>query len=178
MEKKAIIFWRDKYNKEEDLYNKGEEDELREKFKRNRCMTKDDLVRIVKWKFQERLVGRQKRVLAFMGEVDDKFVKDLSRLAFQIDSDVKRIKLFCIIDGVGPALASVILTFHNPEDYGVFDIHVWRELFGKEPQDLFTNIKHVIRYFEELRTISNKVKMPARDVEKALFKKNYDESKS
>ncbi|GAH72618.1 unnamed protein product, partial [marine sediment metagenome] len=59
--------------------------------------------------------------------------------------------------------------------YGVFDIHAWRELFGKEPKSLFTNMKNVFRFFERLREIALKIKFPCRDIEKALFKKNIDE---
>ncbi len=33
MNKKEIIFWENRYNKKEDLYNKGLEEELRKKFK-------------------------------------------------------------------------------------------------------------------------------------------------
>ena len=44
-------------------FNKGDEEELRQKFQQYKYVTKDDLIRIVKWKFQGRLVGRQKRVL-------------------------------------------------------------------------------------------------------------------
>lgn len=177
MDKEAVLFWRNKYDREEDLYNKGEEEELRKKFKRNCCMRKDDLIKIVKWKFQKRLIGRQKRVLDFVEQVDDKFIKDLSKLAFETNKDELRIKLFCTINGVGPALTSVILTFYDPDNYGIFDIHTWRELFEKEPKDLFTKINHITRYFEKLREISRKVGLPARDVEKAIFKKNYDESR-
>lgn len=177
MDKKAILFWRDKYDKEEYLYNKGDEEELRGKFRKNGHITKDDLRKIIGWKFQGRLEGRQKRILKFLDDVDGELIKDISRLAFENKDDKTRIKLLCVIDGVGPAVASVILAFYDPKNYGVFDTRVWRELFGKEPKDLFSNAKHIARYFERLREISTWAGLPARDVEKAHFKKNYDENK-
>lgn len=175
MNVESIIYWRDKYDREEDLYNKGEEEELRTNFQRNKYITKEDLIRVVKWKFQGRLEGRQKRILKFLNSVDDEFIIDLSRLAFKAKDDKKRVKLFCTIDGVGTAVASTILAFYDPEKYGVFDIHVWRELFGEEPKSLFTDMKNIFRFFERLREIALKTKLPCRDVEKALFKKNFDE---
>jgi len=177
MDKDSIISWRDRYNKEEDLYNKGDEEELRSKFQENQYITKDDLIRIIEWKFQGRLTGRQKRILKILKPVDNEYIIDISKLVFKVSDDEKRVKLLCIINGVGPAIASTILTFYDPENYGVFDIHAWRELFGKEPKSLFTDIRNVIKFFECLREIGKKTKLPCRDVEKALFKKNYDESK-
>jgi len=175
MNRESIIFWRDKYDREEDQYNKGEEEELRANFQKNKHITKEDLTRVVKWKFQGRLEGRQGRILKFLNTVDNEFIIDLSRLAFRAKDDKKRIQLLCTIDGVGTAVASTILAFYNPKNYGVFDIHAWRELFGKEPNSLFTDMKNIFRFFERLREIALKTKLPCRDVEKALFKKNFDE---
>ena len=178
MERDSLIYWRDKYEREEDIYVKGDEEELRAKFQKRRYITKADLVKIIKWKFQERLIGRQKRVLKLLEGIDDRFIRSLSRLAFETEDDETRIRLFCTIKGIGPAITSVILAFYDPDNYGVFDIHAWRELFGEEPKGLFSNINHLIHFFEKLREISRKVNLPCRDVEKALFKKNYDESKA
>lgn len=177
MDREFLIFWRDKYDREEDLYNKGDEEELRRKFQENQYITKDDLIKTIEWKFQGRLAGRQKRILKILKPVDDEYIIDISKLVFKVSDDEKRVKLLCTINGVGTAVASTILTFYDPENYGVFDIHAWRELFGKEPKSLFTNIRNVIKFFECLREIGKKTKLPCRDVEKALFKKNYDESK-
>ena len=58
--------------------------------------------------------------------------------AFQSASDSFMVDNLTRLFGVGPALASTLLTFYDPEQYGVFDIHVWREIFGKEPSNLFT----------------------------------------
>jgi len=172
MNKQEIIIWCDKYNKEEDSYNKNAEDALRSKFQINKCFSKEDLIRVVKWKFQGRLEGRQKRIIKLLKDTDEKFILKLSKFAFSIDDDRTRIKLLCTIDGVGSALASTLLTFYDPNNYGVFDIHAWRELFGKEANSLFTNDRNVLRFFGRLRDIARENKMPCRDVEKALFKKN------
>jgi len=38
-------------------------------------------------------------------------------------------------------MVSVILSFYDPTNYGVLDIRAWRELLGKEPEDLFQESK-------------------------------------
>jgi hypothetical protein len=76
--------------------------------------------------------------------------------------------------GLGPALSSVILAFFDSEKYGVLDIHAWRELLGKEPDNVFTNNDNAIKFFEKLREISKTTRLPCREIEKALFKKNLE----
>lgn len=172
MDRDSIIFFKNKYDNEEYLYTRGDEKELRERLRKNNYLTKEDLIQIIKWKFQGRLTGRQKRLLKFIEGIDDQIIKNISKLAFKTKDDETRIKLFCVIKGVGTALTSVILAFYDPNNYGIMDIHSWREMFGKEPKDLFTSNRHLIRFLNKLREISNEVNLPCRDIEKALFKKN------
>jgi len=47
------------------------------------------------------------------------------------ENDVDRINRFRF-GGVGAATISVVLAFYDPKNYGVFDRHVWREVFGRE----------------------------------------------
>lgn len=178
--KNELLHWLERYNKEEDLYNTGLEEELRNKFQKYRFMTKDDLLRIVEWKFQGRLKGRQIRIKNLLGSVEDDFIQNVSTLAFQTEDDRTRLSLLSSIRGVGNALSSVILAFFNPKRYGVLDIHDWREIYdkkqGEEPPDLFLNHKRAIDFFQKLREISYGTGLCCRDVEKALFKKNLEES--
>jgi len=62
---------------------------------------------------------------------DDTRIRKISNTVFNLSSghDSYKVDSFCSLHGVGPALASTILTFYNPRDFGVFDIHVWRELW-------------------------------------------------
>jgi len=178
MKKQDILYWRNKYNKDEDLYNKGDEEELGVRFQKNRCMTKADLERIVKWKFQGRLRGRQKRILNLLQNAKNDFIVDISKLAFKTDEEKERIRLLTSIRGVGNALASVILTFFDPQKYSILDIHAWREVFKeKEPSNVFSSSKQAIKFFDKLREISKTTGFSCRDIEKAMFKKHLDESK-
>jgi hypothetical protein len=69
-------------------------------------------------------------------------------------------------------MASVILTFYDPADYAVLDIHAWRELFGKEPQGLFQGPKYLLKFLQKVRLIARMHGLDARTVEKALFQRN------
>ena len=174
LNKEWIIFWKEKYDKEEDLYNKGEEESLRINFNKNKFMSKDDLIKIMKWKFQGRLLGRQKRMLNLFKDFPEEKIIELSKNAFKSDNDELKIIFLSNIPSIKNSLSSVILTFYDPLNYGILDIHSWRELFGKEPKDIFSNKKRVIDFFNVLREISKKTGLSCRDVEKALFKKNLD----
>lgn len=182
MNKNEILIWEAKYNKEEDLYNTGLEEELRAKFQKNKFVTKDDLKKIVNWKFQDHLKGRREKILNFLAQQEDEIIQNSSRDAFNADDDTLRLRSLTKIKGVGVSLSSVILSFYDPERYGIFDIHAWRELYdierGKEPSDLFTNHKYTLEFFTKLRKIAEETGLTCRVVEKALFKKNLDESKS
>ncbi|MDP1696137.1 MAG: hypothetical protein Q8L29_04445 [archaeon] len=175
--KDEIVFWKNKYDKEEDLYNRGDENELRKSFNEKGFMSKADLSRIIKWKFQGRLLGRQKVMLNHIKDCNSEFIEKLSKEAFQSKDDEIRITLLSNIPAVKNSLSSVILTFYDPSDYGILDIHSWRELFGEEPKDIFSNKKRAIDFFKKLREISKNTGLSCRDIEKALFKKNLDENK-
>lgn len=181
MKRDKILDYRKKYDEEEDKDKniKDVEEKLRAKFQKNQYITKEDLIRIVEWKFQDRVKGRRKIVLNYLKDVEGFFIEGVSRLVFKLNDDERRLKLLSVIKGIGVALASVILSFYDPQNYGVIDIHAWRELFEvKEPKDLFSNFKHAIKFFNKLREISAQTNLPCRDIEKALFKRNLDESKN
>lgn len=170
MTKEEILMWNKRYDDEEDLYNTGLEKELGKKFRRNKFITKKDLEKIIEWKFQE-VKGRQLSNLKRLRNFYPGAIEKISKLVFEIDSDDLRIKLLTVIDGVGPAVASVILTFYDPKNCGIFDIHVWRELYGRESKYLFTQ-NNYLKVLTDLRKIARQYNLTVRTVEKALFEKN------
>lgn len=179
MTKEEILMWNKNYDQEEDLYTTGLEEKLRKKFQKNKFVIKDDLREILRWKFQGQLKGRGEYKVKKLEKEDALKIRKLSEQALKIHDDRERIKLLAQIREVGPAIASVILTFYDPQNYGVFDIHVWRELFGEEPKDLFNKNKdYYLRVLNELRKLAKKHNLSARMIEKALFEKNKVESKN
>lgn len=179
MTREEILMWNKKYDREEDLYATGLEEKLRKKFQKDKFVTKDDLREMLRWKFQGPLKGRGEYKIKGIEKEDDLKIRNLSKQALQIKDDQEKIRLLTQIREVGPAIASVILTFYDPQNYGVFDIHVWRELFGEEPKDLFDKNKdYYLRVLNELRKLAKKNNLSARMIEKALFEKNKTESKN
>jgi len=180
--KDEVMRWSRKYDKEEDLYNTGLEQELGDKLRRTKELTKDELGQIVGWKFQGRLEGRRDLILKRVATVDDSFIRKVSNESFNEQDDRTRIRKLMGrnggVAGIGLALSSVILTFYDPHNFGVYDIHAWREMFGKEPKDLFSNLENLMKLLQRLREEARAMELDARVVEKAYFKKNLDESKS
>ena len=80
-----------------------------------------------------------------------------------------------MLNGVSPVLASVILAFFDPKQYGVFDVNVWRALLGNEPTNLFST-QNYLKFLLALRKTAAKHNLEARTVEKAFSKKSLDES--
>jgi len=180
LDKEEILFWSRKYDQEETAYSTALERDLGDKLRSTKELSKDELIQIVEWKFQGRLMGRRKIILNKLSGVDDSFVRKVVKESLNEQDERLRIKKlmgrFEGIPGVGLALASVILTFYDPKNYGVFDIHAWRELCGEQPNDLFSNFENIMKFLKRLRQEAKRMDLDARIVEKAYFKKNLDES--
>jgi thermostable 8-oxoguanine DNA glycosylase len=124
------------------------------------------------------LEGRKNRELKLVAKIDEQVLKKVSNLVFNLNTsqDIYKIKILSALYGIGPAVASTILTFFDPKNYGVFDVHVWREVFGKESKNPFT-AENYVKLLSKLREIAKREGLEVRTIEKALFKKNYDEGK-
>jgi endonuclease III len=133
------------------------------------------LERIVEWKFKT-FPGRKIRILNLISENTEEEIMCVSSKALRSDSDSDLFKMetLCKLKGVGPALASTILTFHDPAHYGVFDIHVCREFFGKT-QIVPPTIATYLNVLEKLRMMAKQYGLEVRSVEKAFFKRNLDQ---
>ena len=89
-----------------------------------------------------------------------------------IDQEKIRISLLSEIKGIGVALSSTILTFLDPDNYCVYDIHIMRSLYGNEPKYMFTGSKYYLQLLKDVRKIAKEHNLPVRTIEKAYFKKN------
>ena len=146
---------------------------LGEQIKREKEVGREILKEIIEWKFAT-LPGRIKRTLNLISRHNDAFVRSITRraLALPVNQCNRRIKELRRIMGIGISLASVILTFYDPENYCIYDIHVIRERYGHEPKYMFASNKHYLRLLNDLRTQRKNLKLTVRTIEKALFKKN------
>ena len=177
MKKQEILYWSGRHDEQ---FPRGikEEREIGGRLRETKELTKRGLIDIIKWKF-EGLEGRKKRELDLMADVDEQILKKVSNIVFNLNAsqDIYRIRLLCALrHGIGVAVASTILTFFDPKNYGVFDFHVWQEIFGEKLEGKYTVLNYV-KLLSKLREIAEKYDLHVRTVEKAFYKKNYDESK-
>jgi hypothetical protein len=173
LSREEILSWNSKYDEDYPWWN-IEEKELGNKIRGTQKLTKTDLVRIVEWKFKT-FPGRKSRILKLISRNTEEDIELISSKALKVDSDSDLFKMetLCRLKGVGPALASTILTFYDPTHYGVFDIHVCQEFFGKI-QIVPPTITTYLNILEKLRRIAKQCDLEVRAVEKAFFKRNID----
>lgn len=174
--KEEILELDRKYDEDHPWWTQKEK-ELGDKFRQTKTVTKNDLLQVVDWKFK-RVPPRHKRVTELAKKNTNEIVQQTCSQVFAMSDDSDRIESLDALHGVGPASLSVILTFYDPKNYGVFDIHVWREFFGKEPKGYVFTTEDYLEVLTELRKIAGKYGLDVRTVEKALFKKNIDETGS
>ena len=173
-----ISEWLEKYNSKNESFDL--EKEIENTISRKNFLTKEDLIKIVKWRFPKGLEKNRERAINFLEQMDGSEIEKITREAFEIEEESKKIRKLCEIKGVGISLASCVLTFHNPEKYCVFNTHVYDEIFKIEtrPNNFFSNPNHYLDMLNEIRKFSEKYNLTVSDVGKALFKKKCDESKS
>ncbi|MEK6835505.1 MAG: hypothetical protein AABX55_00580 [Nanoarchaeota archaeon] len=175
MNKNNLLNWIKRYEEMDNDFSSKCEKEVGLRIRSNKFLTKNDLKKIVKWKFQS-LPGRKKLFLSYANKLDENELKKVSSMAFKEKDELKKLEYLLKFKGIGISTASVILTFYDPKNYGVFDIHVWRELFGKEPKN-FSKIDNYLKLLGNLRERSKRYGLDVRKIEKALFQKNFEESK-
>ena len=125
--KEQILELCKKYDSE-NQWDSSLEKQLGSILKAAKQISKEELKEVIKWKFND-IKHRLKREINLVDENDDKTIRELSKLAFNTENEAIRITDLTNIKGIGPAVASAILTFYDPKNYGVFDIHVFDELF-------------------------------------------------
>ena len=154
MDREEILKWCRKYNDEEDQYNTTLEPRLGNKLRATKELTKEDLIEIVKWKFQGKTVGRRKIFIPMIEKENELEIKETVKKALNTNDEQLGIKQlmgrYGGVNGVGLALASVILTFYDAKNYGIFDIHAYDELFGTNKN----TTKKLVRKYWVLFSIS------------------------
>jgi|SRR5947208_11898604 len=174
MDRDQVLSWAKKYDEDQSA-----RDSMIERWfgsSKYQQLSKPKLKRMLTWKFKGALPsgGRLKHFMPFVERTKDSEIEQAFREAIGFNDELARIKRLDKLPAIGPAMTSVILTFHDPKNYGVIDLHAWRELFGTKEPSSFTP-EHLVRFLSELRKIAKKHRMRARDVEKALFQRNYEE---
>ena len=175
MDKKDFLAWSRKYDKDQGWLTQKEL-ELGARFRKQKVMTLADLAAVVEWQFRGD-EEKRKRVLELVARNDEASVLRVSSQVFSLPvaDDVFRMNCLMNLQGVSPVLASVVLSFFDPTQYGVFDVYVWRALLGNEAPNLFSAVNY-LNLLSALRKTAAKHNLNVRTVEKALVKKKLDES--
>jgi hypothetical protein len=175
MDKAEILKWARKYDKDQARHNQTEH-ELGSRFRRSRVLTLKDLTLVAEWKFKDQ-EHKKIKTLEAIAKNDDATLSRVSSQVFCIvgAEDAYRVNSLCMLNGVSPVLASVILAFFDPKEYGIFDSAVWRALLGNEPPNLYST-QNYLRLLASLRKVASKNNLDVRTVEKALFKKAANDS--
>jgi len=172
MTREELLKWLKRYDTEEDSYNTGLEEHLRVSFKKNTFMTKPELLQIIEWKFATNK-HRKIRQLNLLKNIMEEDVRRVSSAVFSIKEDSLRVKVLMTLPSVGLAVASTVLAFYDPKDYGIYDIWSWRGLIrSKEPKG--ATWKHLEIFWSTLRKEAKVLGTTCRDLEKAYFKMAKD----
>ena len=176
MDKADFLMWSRKYDKSFG-WQAQRERELGSKFRKAKALTLSDLAQVVEWKFKDE-PEKKTRVLALVNRNDESTVNRLSSQALSIPSceDAYRMSCLTLLEGISPVLASVILAFFDPKQYGVLDTAVWKALLGNPPPNLLTT-QNYQKLLAAIRKTAAKQNLDVRTIDKALYKKSLDESK-
>jgi hypothetical protein len=152
------------------------ERELGAKFRKNKTLSCKDLAAVVEWKFKdapEKLLRAQELVARNSEETVQRIT--CQTLSLPNADDAYRLNCLTTLEGISPVLASIVLAFFDPHNYGIFDQTVWKRLLGNAPPGLYTP-QNYIRLLGAMRKTAAKHNLEVRVIDKALYKKSIDES--
>ena len=140
-------------------------------------VTKKELSDIMRWKFagDNQKLPRQLRAVA---KTEGKQILELTTTALAGGASVSEIGRVGILDGlpgVGPKVASVIVTLWDPKMYGVYDFHCWKALAEEglvKSEHEETAEEYIGEYLPALREVAAREGMSVREVEKAYYWKH------
>ena len=175
LDKADYLLWSRKYDKAYGFLAQRER-ELGSKFRKKKVMSKADLVAVVEWVFRVES-DKKARTVALVNRNSDETVGRISSQVFNLPegNDLYRMNCLTTLEGVNPVLASVILMFFDPKNYGFFDVRVWKPFLGNAPANLLTAVNYQTLLLS-LRKAANKHNLDVRVIDKAIYKRSIDES--
>jgi hypothetical protein len=174
MDKADFLMWSRKYDKAFG-WQAQRERELGAKFRKNKSLTCADLASIVEWKFKNE-PEKKDRILELVARNDETKVQRITSqvLSLPQGDDMYRMNCLATIEGLTPVLASIILAFFDPHNYGILDVNVWKRLLGNPPPNVYSPQNYIV-LLAAMRKTAAKHNLDARVIDKAWFKKSIDE---
>jgi hypothetical protein len=143
----------------------------KERLRKCRFLKLENLVAIGRWK--------SPRAIHHYESNDNKRVTQITRHSFAEKSENARIESLLRskggLKGVGYPVASTILHFAFPDRYAIMDFRVIRSLDWEQPSTYTFDFWQC--YCQELKGIADRCVLTLREVEKALWKYDKEQSK-
>jgi hypothetical protein len=167
--------WSRKYDKAYGWLAQRER-ELGAKFRKNKLLTAVDLSAVVEWRYKDE-PDKKERIQDLVARNDPEKVNRITSQVLSLPNcdDAYRLNSLTMLEGVNPVLASVILAFFDPSNYGVFDTRIWKPLLGNPTSNLYQTSNY-LKLLGALRKTANKHNLTARVIDKALYKKSIEEN--
>lgn len=175
LDKPDFVIWSRKYDKSNG-WRLNREQELGARFRRNKVLSLKDFALVVEWSFWDE-PEKKTRVLELIARNDPVKVERISSQVFNLPylDDSYRMSCLLTLEGVSPVLASVILAFFDPKQYGILDVAIWKPLLGNPPPNLLSTANY-LKLLLALRKTAAKHNLDVRVIDKALTKKTIEES--
>jgi len=166
MDTDDIRNWSERYDEAYDDDLRAIEERIHKVLTEQQSLTRDQLQKVVQWKLNG-MPGRRGGNVERVGTVPDEFVRRVTEAALLIDDPTTQLKTLKSIPGIGPATATVILTFYDPENYGIGDRYILDELFGEDRTIRVTDYSKILAELSE----RNPGDFDLRTVEKAYYQR-------
>ena len=166
MDTEEIRDWSQRYDEVYDDDLQAVEERIHEALTDQQYLTRDQLEDVVRWKLNG-MPGRRGGNVDRVRTVPDEFVRRVSEAALLVDDPKTQLKTLKSIPGIGPATGTVILTFYDPENYGIGDRYILDQFFGEDRVMRVTDYPDIL---EELRD-RNSGDSDLRTVEKAYYQR-------
>jgi hypothetical protein len=175
VDKADFLMWSRKYDKSLG-WQAQKERELGARFRKTKIITCADLAQVVEWKFNDD-PDKKERALKLVARNDEATVNRISSqvLSLPQGDDMYRVNCLTTLEGISPMLASVILAFFDPHNYGILDLNVWKRLLGNPPPNMNSPQNYIV-LLAAIRKTAAKHNLDARTIDKALYKKSIDEA--
>ena len=129
--------------------------------------TKRDLESVVRWRHMHALIPNIER----QADIELRLAE-----AFKVQDEESRTEALCRIPGIGPVLASVLLTLTFPEEYAPLDNHTWKalsslgfELRNRPSSGGGYRIPELLRYQRLMKSLAKKTGSIPWETAKALY---------
>jgi hypothetical protein len=134
--------------------------------KRRGHLTVGELEAVCRWK--------SARAIRHIRANSRRRVQVATRAALATRSEERRLTALLQLAGVSIPMASALLTLVDPRRYGVIDIRVWQLLHAMgavsdKPRGVAFSPRHWLQFLAILRRHSSRLRVGARDIERALF---------